>query len=102
MSPILVLPFSMFLAIIEKKYCGEGSVDEIALSEAIDELYQTYVEDVVKKVTDLYVIIIFSSPSSKKTHINEVLDVKFNSIQCKILYLIFFRQVQIKNRLQNI
>ena len=42
--------FPTFLAVLESKYSGGGSLDAAALTEAIDDLYQTYVEDVLKKV----------------------------------------------------
>lgn len=42
--------FSTFLAVLESKYSGGNTLDTIALTEAIDDLYQIYVENVVKKV----------------------------------------------------
>ena len=42
--------FQTFLAVLESKYSGGGSLDIDGVTEAIDDLYQTYVEDVVKKV----------------------------------------------------
>lgn len=51
MSAIMVLSFPTFLTIIETKYCG--TLDEIAIVEAIEELYQTYVQDVIKKVSTI-------------------------------------------------
>ncbi|XP_058803327.1 switch-associated protein 70-like [Phymastichus coffea] len=41
--------FPTFLAVLESKYSGEGSLDIDGITEAIDDLYQTYVEDVIKK-----------------------------------------------------
>ncbi|XP_011506408.1 PREDICTED: switch-associated protein 70-like [Ceratosolen solmsi marchali] len=41
--------FPTFLAVLESKYSGGGSLDIDGLTEAIDDLYQTYVEDVIKK-----------------------------------------------------
>ncbi|KAG7208916.1 hypothetical protein KM043_015096 [Ampulex compressa] len=41
--------FPTFLAVLESKYSGGGSLDTVALREAIDDLYQIYVENVVKK-----------------------------------------------------
>lgn len=41
--------FPTFLAVLESKYSGCGTVDPAALTEAIDDMYQTYVEDVLKK-----------------------------------------------------
>lgn len=46
-----ILPrFSTFLAVLESKYSGGNTLDNVALTEAIDDLYQIYVENVVKKV----------------------------------------------------
>lgn len=42
--------FSTFLAVLESKYSGGNTLDTVALTEAIDDLYQIYVENVVKKV----------------------------------------------------
>ncbi|XP_011645865.1 differentially expressed in FDCP 6 homolog [Pogonomyrmex barbatus] len=41
--------FPTFLAVLESKYSGGNALDIIALTEAIDDLYQIYVENVVKK-----------------------------------------------------
>ncbi|KAJ8679914.1 hypothetical protein QAD02_015701 [Eretmocerus hayati] len=41
--------FPTFLAVLESKYSGGGSLDIDGIAEAIDDLYQTYVEDVIKK-----------------------------------------------------
>ncbi|XP_015110154.1 differentially expressed in FDCP 6 homolog [Diachasma alloeum] len=41
--------FPTFLAVLESKYSGGGAVDDVALTEAIDDLYRVYVEDVIKK-----------------------------------------------------
>lgn len=41
--------FSTFLAVLESKYSGGGDLDTIALTEAIDDLYQLYIENVIKK-----------------------------------------------------
>lgn len=44
--------FPTFLAVLESKYSGGGTtLDTVALTEAIDDLHQIYVENVVKKVT---------------------------------------------------
>lgn len=42
--------FPTFLAVLESKYSGGRTLDNIALTEAIDDLYQIYIENVVKKV----------------------------------------------------
>lgn len=42
--------FPTFLAVLESKYSGGNTLDTVALTEAIDDLYQIYVENVVKKV----------------------------------------------------
>jgi hypothetical protein len=42
--------FSTFLAVLESKYSGDSTSDSMALTEAIDDLYQIYIENVVKKV----------------------------------------------------
>lgn len=42
--------FPTFLAVLESKYSGGNTLDTIALTEAIDDLYQIYIENVVKKV----------------------------------------------------
>ncbi|XP_020290918.1 differentially expressed in FDCP 6 homolog [Pseudomyrmex gracilis] len=41
--------FSTFLAVLESKYSGGNTLDTMALTEAIDDLYQIYMENVVKK-----------------------------------------------------
>ncbi|XP_012265997.2 differentially expressed in FDCP 6 homolog [Athalia rosae] len=41
--------FPTFLAVLETKYSGGGTLDSAAVSEAIDDLYQIYVNDVIKK-----------------------------------------------------
>ncbi|XP_014212272.1 switch-associated protein 70 isoform X2 [Copidosoma floridanum] len=41
--------FAIFLAVLESKYSGGSSSDIDGLTEAIDDLYETYVEDVIKK-----------------------------------------------------
>ncbi|KYQ50930.1 Differentially expressed in FDCP 6 like protein [Trachymyrmex zeteki] len=41
--------FPTFLAVLESKYSGGNTLDIMALSEAIDDLYQIYIENVVKK-----------------------------------------------------
>ncbi|XP_014474106.1 PREDICTED: differentially expressed in FDCP 6 homolog isoform X1 [Dinoponera quadriceps] len=41
--------FPTFLAVLESKYSGGNTLDTVALTEAIDDLYQIYVENVVKK-----------------------------------------------------
>ncbi|KAL7303628.1 hypothetical protein TKK_0003774 [Trichogramma kaykai] len=41
--------FSTFLAVLESKYSGDGNLDIDGVIEAIEDLYQTYVEDVIKK-----------------------------------------------------
>lgn len=46
--------FSTFLAVLESKYSGSNTLDTIALTEAIDDLYQIYVENVVKKVNQSF------------------------------------------------
>ena len=42
--------FPTFLAVLESKYSGGGSLDIDGITEAIDDLYQIYVENVIKKV----------------------------------------------------
>lgn len=42
--------FPTFLAVLESKYSGGNTLNTVALTEAIDDLYQIYVENVVKKV----------------------------------------------------
>ncbi|XP_015597393.1 differentially expressed in FDCP 6 homolog [Cephus cinctus] len=41
--------FPTFLAVLESKYSGGGALDTAALTEAIDDLHQIYVNDVIKK-----------------------------------------------------
>ncbi|XP_047358027.1 differentially expressed in FDCP 6-like isoform X1 [Vespa velutina] len=41
--------FPTFLAVLESKYSGGRTLDNIALTEAIDDLHQIYIENVVKK-----------------------------------------------------
>ncbi|XP_015523917.1 switch-associated protein 70-like [Neodiprion pinetum] len=41
--------FPTFLAVLESKYSGGGTLDTAAVAEAIDDLYQIYVNDVIKK-----------------------------------------------------
>lgn len=41
--------FPTFLALLESKYSGGNTLDTMALTEAIDDLYQIYIENVVKK-----------------------------------------------------
>ncbi|EZA50538.1 differentially expressed in FDCP 6 homolog [Ooceraea biroi] len=41
--------FPTFLAVLESKYSGGNTLDTMALTEAIDDLYQIYVDNVVKK-----------------------------------------------------
>lgn len=48
--------FPTFLAVLESKYSGGGSLDINGVTEAIDDLYQIYVEDVIKKVCSTYVL----------------------------------------------
>ncbi|XP_011869365.1 PREDICTED: differentially expressed in FDCP 6 homolog isoform X1 [Vollenhovia emeryi] len=48
-AAIEIFRFSTFLAVLESKYSGGNTLDAIALTEAIDDLYQIYVENVVKK-----------------------------------------------------
>lgn len=42
--------FPTFLAVLESKYSGGGTLDMNGVTEAIDDLYQNYVGDVIKKV----------------------------------------------------
>ncbi|XP_063223560.1 differentially expressed in FDCP 6 homolog [Bacillus rossius redtenbacheri] len=46
---ILVFRFSTFLAVLESKYCGGGSLEPEGLREAVHDLYQTFLQDVIKK-----------------------------------------------------
>lgn len=39
-----------FLAILESKCRGIGNLEEASIAEAIEELYQTFIKDVIKKV----------------------------------------------------
>ncbi|XP_011175513.1 differentially expressed in FDCP 6 homolog [Solenopsis invicta] len=48
-AAIGVFRFSTFLAVLESKYSGDSTSDSMALTEAIDDLYQIYIENVVKK-----------------------------------------------------
>ncbi|KAF7995151.1 hypothetical protein HCN44_004623 [Aphidius gifuensis] len=42
--------FSTFLAVLESKYCGDNNeINNIAITESIQDLYQIYIEDVLKK-----------------------------------------------------
>ncbi|XP_012275121.1 differentially expressed in FDCP 6 homolog [Orussus abietinus] len=41
--------FPTFLAVLESKYSGGGTLDNAALTEVIDDLHQIYVGDVIKK-----------------------------------------------------
>ncbi|XP_028047431.1 switch-associated protein 70-like isoform X2 [Monomorium pharaonis] len=44
-----VFRFSTFLAVLESKYSGGNTSDTMALTEAIDDIYQIYIENVLKK-----------------------------------------------------
>ncbi|XP_072746248.1 differentially expressed in FDCP 6 homolog [Anoplolepis gracilipes] len=48
-AAIKMFRFPTFLAVLESKYSGGNTLDTVALTEAIDDLYQIYVENVVKK-----------------------------------------------------
>lgn len=49
-SSRLLRRFPTFLAVLESKYSGGNTLDTMALTEAIEDLYQIYMENVVKKV----------------------------------------------------
>lgn len=51
--------FSTFLAVLESKYSGGNTLDTMALTEAIDDLYQIYMENVVKKVWYIFVLFFY-------------------------------------------
>lgn len=42
--------WAAFLAVLEAKYCGEQQLHTAALVEAVDEIYDVFIEDIIKKV----------------------------------------------------
>lgn len=42
--------WAAFLAVLEAKYCGDQQVHPEALVEAVDEIYDVFIEDIIKKV----------------------------------------------------
>lgn len=42
--------FPIFVAVMESKYSGGGTVDQAGLEEVVQEIYQTFLLDVIKKV----------------------------------------------------
>lgn len=49
-SSVKAFRFGSFLALIETKYFGDGSVETDGLVEAVREIFRTYLQDVLKKV----------------------------------------------------
>ncbi|KAF9423887.1 hypothetical protein HW555_000945, partial [Spodoptera exigua] len=41
--------WAAFLAVLEAKYCGDQQVHPEALVEAVDEIYDVFIEDIIKK-----------------------------------------------------
>nr|CAD7194196.1 unnamed protein product [Timema douglasi] len=52
-SAIRAFRFSTFLAVLESKYSGSGMVEQEGLEEAVQDMYQTFLHDVIKKPTEL-------------------------------------------------
>ncbi|XP_026271373.1 differentially expressed in FDCP 6-like [Frankliniella occidentalis] len=50
-SSVRAFRFSTFLALIETKYFGDGCVEIDGLVEAVQEIFRTYLQDVLKKGT---------------------------------------------------
>ncbi|XP_034240120.1 switch-associated protein 70-like [Thrips palmi] len=50
-SSVKAFRFGSFLALIETKYFGDGSVETDGLVEAVREIFRTYLQDVLKKGT---------------------------------------------------
>ncbi|KAJ1531616.1 hypothetical protein ONE63_000288 [Megalurothrips usitatus] len=50
-SSVKAFRFSSFLALVETKYFGDGSVETDGLVEAVQEIFRTYLQDVLKKGT---------------------------------------------------
>nr|CAD7394255.1 unnamed protein product [Timema cristinae] len=48
-SAICAFRFSTFLAVLESKYSGSGMVEQEGLEEAVQDMYQTFLHDVIKK-----------------------------------------------------
>lgn len=42
--------WAAFLAVLEAKYCGDQQLHTAALVEAVDEIYDVFIEDIIKKV----------------------------------------------------
>lgn len=42
--------WTAFLAVLEAKYCADQQLHTEALVEAVDELYDVFIEDIIKKV----------------------------------------------------
>ena len=50
-SSIGAFRFGSFLTLVETKYFGDGSVETDGLVEAVHEIFRTYLQDVLKKVS---------------------------------------------------
>lgn len=53
-STIGAFRLNTFFAILESKCRTIGNVEEASIAEAVEELYQTFIKDVIKKVVDYY------------------------------------------------
>lgn len=42
--------WSAFMAVLEAKYCADQQLHQEALLEAVAELYDVFIEDIIKKV----------------------------------------------------
>lgn len=52
-SSVRAFRFISFLALVETKYFGSDSVEIDGLVEAVQEIFRTYLQDVLKKVSYL-------------------------------------------------
>lgn len=59
--------FPTFLAVLESKYSGGNTLDTVALTEAIDDLYQIYVENVIKKANESFIFYIIKTTKHRLT-----------------------------------